>query len=64
MGIRLNELTEVSNNSRLTNDVLRSLNDKLDEKELRDFRQWLGIVKRESFMVKKTTFLERLRYNS
>lgn len=48
MQIQLHELTKVSNNSIVTNCVLHALNNKLDDKEKRDFMQWLKIVKNES----------------
>ena len=45
MEIRSYQLVEVSNNSQLTNIVLTTINEKLDDKEKRDFIQWLNIVK-------------------
>jgi hypothetical protein len=42
--IRLSDLAKVSNNSVVTNQVLNTLNEKLDDKEKRDFLMWLKIV--------------------
>lgn len=42
--IKLADLAKVSNNSIVTNQVLNTLNEKLDDKEKRDFLAWLKIV--------------------
>jgi hypothetical protein len=40
----LSEMIQVSNNSRLTNIVAIALADKLDAKEIRDFKEWLKLI--------------------
>lgn len=45
--IQVRELTEISNNSQLTNIVLNTLNEKLTDEEKINFRRWLNIVKTE-----------------
>lgn len=47
MSLKLRDLIEVSNNSMITSSVFKSLQEKLDEKELRDFKIWLNIVKQK-----------------
>lgn len=42
--LQLNQLVTVSNNSRLTAEVLNALNT-LPEKDIRLFEQWLHLVK-------------------
>ena len=42
--LRLSDLTEVSNNSHLTQDILETLNTKLSDTEKDDFLQWLKLV--------------------
>jgi hypothetical protein len=39
---------EVSNNSRITQQVIQLVSDKLDAKEQRDFLEWLKIVRTET----------------
>ena len=46
--IQLHQIVKVSNNSRLTQQVLASVNEKLNDKEKRDFVEWLKIVERKS----------------
>lgn len=46
--IHLYELVEVSNNSRLTNQVHATLNEKLTDNEKQLIIQWLKIVKNEA----------------
>lgn len=43
--IRLHELAEVSNNSHLTNMVMNAINEKFDDNQVRQFREWLRLVK-------------------
>jgi hypothetical protein len=43
--IRINDLVHVSNNSMLTNKVFRTLDEKLNDQEKRDFFEWLKLVK-------------------
>lgn len=43
--IQLYELVEISNNSRITNEVLFTINSKLTPAEIRAFRIWLHIIK-------------------
>ena len=45
MNLRLYELVEIPNNSRITADILYYLNNKLSKEEIRDFRIWLRIIK-------------------
>lgn len=47
MEIHLRELVKVSNNSIITNNVLRILNKRLTHEERREFCDWLNIVYRE-----------------
>ena len=42
--LRLSDLTKVSNNSHLTQDILEALNTKLSDTEKDDFLQWLKLV--------------------
>ena len=42
--LRLSDLTKVSNNSHLTQDILEALNNKLSDIEKDDFLQWLKLV--------------------
>lgn len=46
MDIPLHEIVRASNNSHLTQDVLKALNTKLSDAEKQDFRRWLMIVNR------------------
>lgn len=48
MEIKLHEIVEVSNNSRLTQDLLNTLNTKLSKSEKDDFRRFLELVKNKS----------------
>ena len=43
--LELSNLVEVSNNSKITNIVLETLNEKLSDEEKRDFEIWLRCVK-------------------
>lgn len=45
--ITIRDLVAVSNNSQLTNIVANTLNEKLDDKEKRDFLDWLRLVRNE-----------------
>jgi hypothetical protein len=40
----LPKMIQVSNNSPLTNIVCNSLVEKLDQKEFRDFKEWLRLI--------------------
>lgn len=44
MKIQLHELVKVSNNSRLTSDVLNILNEKLSAADLNTFKEWLRLI--------------------
>ena len=47
MKLQLHQLVSVSNNSIITNNVLRIVNEKLTPEELKEFENWLRIVKQE-----------------
>jgi cytochrome c553 len=42
--LMLHELARLSNNSPVTGSVMETLNAKLDDQEIRDFRSWLRIM--------------------
>lgn len=60
MQLQLRDLINVSNNSQLTNIVFNHLNNKLDDREKRDFFEWLKIVSREKENESRSS-LRRLR---
>lgn len=44
--LHLSDLVEISNNSRLTSEILLILKDKLSPEEIIKFKKWLSIIKR------------------
>lgn len=52
MDIRLDQLAKISNNSCITNDVLKAVNEKLTPAEKNSFNRWLQLV--ESKIQNKT----------
>jgi hypothetical protein len=43
----LPKMCEISNNSRLTQELAETINNKLTDQELANFHRWIGIVKTE-----------------
>lgn len=41
----LPKMCEISNNSRLTQQLAQTINNKLTDQELADFHRWIGLVK-------------------
>ena len=48
MQLQLIDLTKVSLNTRVTNEVLNTLNTKLDDAEKRNFLTWLTLVRQHT----------------
>ena len=53
MKLRLHQLSGVSNNSILTNQVLAIFNDKLDDADRKKVYDWLRLVEQEQRMKSK-----------
>lgn len=59
MKIQLRDLTEISNNSVITNYVLNAINNKFDDKEKRDFLEWIKIIKNNKDSFSRKNFNTR-----